>query len=102
MYLYGVPDDEESAIIAKLLSVLGGILQGTRRLELNLNEIDWFAPWDRAQTKRGGRIILKVDGFREIAKKKGFDDWEIHRLREQLELKIKSFIEGSSAYCYFT
>jgi len=102
LYLYGVPESVDSATISRLLSVLGGILQGTKRLELGLNDVDWFAPWSRTDTKRGSRVVLKVEEFKELAAKRNLDEWEIIALKKQLEQKIESFIEGSLAYCYFT
>lgn len=99
IFLYGIPDDVEEGKILKLQSVLGGIIQGTRKFELELNDILCYAPKECTKVERGGNVLIKVEGLQKLALKKGVDAWEIITIQTAMEEKAKEFIEGSCIHC---
>lgn len=92
LFIYGIPDRVSNEEVSRLQSILGGMVQGTRKLELKLNEIECFAPRERTEVISGSRIVIKIEGLKERALRKGVDAWEIAALKTALEEKVKLYI----------
>ena len=99
IFIYGIPDEVEDGKILKLQSMLGGILQGTQKFELGLNDVLCYTSRERTKVGRGGDVLIKVEGLQKWALKKGVDTWEIIAIQIALEEKTKEFTAGSRVRC---
>jgi hypothetical protein len=99
LYLYRIPNWMADGDILELESVLKEMIYGIRRLDLEDGGIECISLRERTFIINTSAVIIKVEGLKERALRKGVGAWEINKLKTEIEEEVKSRIKDYKARC---